>query len=178
MMKSGMLLAGWLPLAGFLVTSCVSLTPGGERIQVLTDRTALNDCRYLGVVRTRENSTRPGSSLTGNFAIARENARTELRNKAAQMGADTLYGVGTRDDFFGVDAWAHAYYCGRPVPIPRRSESAVGCRSSWITTYRQENRKRRPWSPHLCEVRQSVAVRHQLSGSVNVPCSCSNSPAT
>jgi hypothetical protein len=98
-------------LAIALLPACTSLTPGGRQVRLVDRPAAVRSCRFLGKVTGRARSTKPGSPLTGNFAIARENARTEVRNRAARAGADTLLRLTTRDDFFGVDAWAYAFVC-------------------------------------------------------------------
>jgi hypothetical protein len=97
--------------AGLLFAACASLTPEGERIRLVGSPSAIAGCRYIGRFTARVRSTKPGSSLTGNFAIARANAKTEVRNDAGRAGADTLLSLRTEDDFWGVDAWAEAYAC-------------------------------------------------------------------
>jgi hypothetical protein len=101
-----------------LLVGCTGLTAGGERVRVLdansasAGEAATTGCRYIGTVKGRAQSTKPGSPLTGNFAIARESAVNDLRNNAAENGADTVVNVQTTDDFWGVDARAEAYACG------------------------------------------------------------------
>jgi hypothetical protein len=112
------LIARWM-VVGYLLAGCATLTAGGERVQA-TDMPSENSrgpdvsgCRSLGPVKVHAQSTQPGSPLTGNFAIARSNARIDLRNKAAEAGADTLVNVKTDDDFWGVTATGDAYDCGK-----------------------------------------------------------------
>ncbi len=80
---------------------------------MISDPAYVGGCSYLGPVTARVRSTKPGSPLTGNFAIARANAKTEVRNRAAGLGADTLLDLQTKDDFWGVDARGFGYRCRR-----------------------------------------------------------------
>ena len=106
-----------LVVLGGVFLGCTSLTAEGQRVRVVDDgrvgaERVASHCRYLGAVTARAQSTKPGSPWTGNFAIARSNAQTALRNKAAEAGADTVLNIRTEDDFWGVDAKGDAYYCG------------------------------------------------------------------
>lgn len=108
----------WMMLACLLV-GCTSLTAAGARVRLVGGDSGQGDagsfsvsgCRYIGPITAYARSTRPGSSLTGNFAIARTNARNDARNKAAKAGADTLVELKTDDDTFGVTATGKAYDC-------------------------------------------------------------------
>jgi hypothetical protein len=102
----------------FVLEGCTTLTPAGERVRLVAaptsevERSALSGCRYLGTIAAHATSTRPGSPLTGNFAIARSNAQNQVRNDAAKAGADTVVNLQTSDGYFGVDATGDAYDCG------------------------------------------------------------------
>jgi hypothetical protein len=109
----------WLPLA-FLLAGCTGLTAAGARVHVIDADAAnagsggvdLRRCRDIGPIQAHSTSTRPGSPLTGNFAIARTNAVNDARNQAAKAGADTLANLTTDSDYFGVTATGEAYDCG------------------------------------------------------------------
>lgn len=107
----------------FAFAGCATLTPEGERVVAADAPSSPEDagpdvsaCRHIGKLQVHEQSTRPGSPLTGNFAIARSNARVNLRNAAGAAGADTLINVSTDDDFWGVTATGDAYDCGKAKP--------------------------------------------------------------
>jgi uncharacterized protein YbjQ (UPF0145 family) len=98
-----------LMLAGAALAGCVPLTEEGAAVHVVDSSGAspsadVKGCRHVGTITAYARSTKPGSPLTGNFAIARSNAENELHNNAADAGADTLVDVRTEDGFWGVDA--------------------------------------------------------------------------
>lgn len=82
-----------------LLTGCATatLTPEGEGVRVVTDRTAVDGCQFVGVVETK-----PTESAGETLYI--------LRNKAAAINADTLL-VPRGAGMFGVDN-GNAYRCG------------------------------------------------------------------
>ncbi len=105
-----------LVLAGAALTGCVPLTEEGAAVHVVDSRGAsptadVKGCRYVGTITAHARSSKPGSPLTGNFAVARSSAENELHNSAAEAGADTLVNVRTEDGFWGVDATGEGYDC-------------------------------------------------------------------
>lgn len=81
--------------------------------RLISDPAYVSGFRCLGRVTARVRSTKPGASLTGNFAIARAKAKTEVQSRAADLGGDTLLDLQTKDDFWCVDARGFAYRCQR-----------------------------------------------------------------
>jgi len=68
-------------LAILLMVGCTSLTPGGAKVRVTSNQDAVKGCELKGAVKGTS------SNALGSSA---ENANIEMRNNAAEMGADTV----------------------------------------------------------------------------------------
>ena len=95
-----------------LTSACVTtkLTPAAERVRVTTNVEALKDCKLLGNV---DASDRLNGGMAGQMA-AEENTNRRLRNKAAEMGANTVLMVTSTTGMSGSRSRAEAYAC--PLP--------------------------------------------------------------
>lgn len=69
------------------LSACASLTPKGATVRLTTNPDVVKGCQYLGEVRGTD---RMWGGLAGQ-GVAEDNAETRLRNKAAAMGADTVF---------------------------------------------------------------------------------------
>ena len=97
------LILGALSLA-CLIVGCSSLTPQGQRVKMVTARP---QCESLGIVN--------GSSSTEWITTSRalESAQTDMRNDAAEMGADTVYLKQINRIENEVSATGEAFRCGK-----------------------------------------------------------------
>lgn len=102
---------GLLP-ALLLAAGCVTtqLTPAAERVRVTSNAAALKECKLIGNV---DASDRMNGGMLGQMA-AEENASRRLRNKAAEMGANTVLLVSSTTGMSGSRSRAEAYAC--PLP--------------------------------------------------------------
>jgi len=102
-----------LALFGLLfVAACVTtkLTPAAERVRVTSNAAALKDCKLVGNV---DASDRMNGGMMGQMA-AEENTSRRLRNKAADMGANTVLLVSSTTGMSGSRSRAEVYSC--PLP--------------------------------------------------------------
>lgn len=93
-----------LALAGCVTTK---LTPEAEKVRVTINLDAVKGCKLLGNV---DASDRMNGGMVGQMA-AEENANRRLRNKAAEMGANTVLMVNSTTGTSGSRARAEAYAC-------------------------------------------------------------------
>lgn len=96
-------------LALILSIACASTTPEGSAVRVTSDNLAIQGCAYLGEVKA-------GDHMWGGAAgqgIAEENAHRRLKNKAAEMGADTVLLSMASTNWGGSSMRGEAYDCRR-----------------------------------------------------------------
>jgi hypothetical protein len=104
-MRTGPIVVFALVLA---FASCTSLTPAGERVRVTSNADVVRGCTLLGEVKGADR-------MWGGYAgqgIAENNAWNELKNRAAAMGADTVFLTTSSTGFSGARAIGEAYRCG------------------------------------------------------------------
>jgi len=85
-----------------------SLNAGGERVRVVTHAESVTACRRLGAV--------VGDSQFGGLLmqdVGRRSAQAEMRNKAAEMGADALLIEVDNVGFTGAHLIGDGYVCAR-----------------------------------------------------------------
>jgi len=88
-------------------TSCVSMTPEGAKVRVTANPEAVHGCTLIGEVKGAEH-------MWGGVAgqgIAEDHAMTELKNRAAAMGADTVLMVTSSTNTSGSVQRGEAYRC-------------------------------------------------------------------
>lgn len=102
-MKRPDLILGVLGMA-FLMTGCSSLTTKGQSVKMVTARP---QCESLGIV----NGSSSTVWITTSSALA--SAQTDMRNEAAEMGADTVYLQQTNRTADEVSATGEAFRCGK-----------------------------------------------------------------
>ncbi len=83
------------------MAGCATVTPEGERVRTTRNQQATVGCRFIGNVR---------QSLTAGGPVDTEKA---LREKAARLGADTLY-IGPTNASWAAPMEGEAYLCGTP----------------------------------------------------------------
>ena len=87
-----------------LLSGCATTTPQGRGVMVHSQMsTLLNDCEKMG-----------GMEATATKAIPYyvQSAQNELRNRAAEMGADTIVILNTEQTIASVTVQAMALKCG------------------------------------------------------------------
>lgn len=86
-----------------LLSSCVALTPAGEKVRVTTNPDVVRGCQFIQTVSA--------TSGWGGAAAGTGTANTEatLRNRTAKLGGNTLYLVQG-----GVHSSGEAYKCPSP----------------------------------------------------------------
>jgi hypothetical protein len=100
----------FLLLTLVLISACASakLTDGGRRVRLVNTTPA--NCEHLGEVHGDENgdSTQGGMRWSTTGPGANERARVDIKNMAANMGADTVELTGAKEDAHLV---GEAYRC-------------------------------------------------------------------
>ena len=93
----------------FLLTACVTvkLSPEGSQIRLTSNSNVVNGCSYIGQVQGTDHMN---GGLAGQGA-AEENAMREIRNRAAEMGANTVHLVTSTTGFSGAAVRGEAYKC-------------------------------------------------------------------
>jgi hypothetical protein len=94
---------------GALASGCVyrQLTPAGEQVRVTSNPEAVRGCNLVGPVQG-------GDGMNGGMAgqrAAEENANRELRNRAAEMGANVVLLTTSTTGFSGATQRGEAYSC-------------------------------------------------------------------
>lgn len=94
------------------LTGCVTtrLSPEAERVRVTSNPEAVKGCTLLGPI---DASDRINGGIAGQMA-AEENAQRRLRNKAAEMGANTVLLATSTTGMSGSRARGDAYACPTP----------------------------------------------------------------
>lgn len=89
----------------FFLCGCVSLTAGGGKVRVVNSPQHVEDCKLISQVTS--------SSSWGGLAsgVAFDNAMNELKNKAAEMGGDTVYTTTMLSSWGGTRMIGDAYLC-------------------------------------------------------------------
>jgi uncharacterized protein YbjQ (UPF0145 family) len=92
-----------------LLLGCVttSLTPAGSKVRVTTNPEAVKGCKYLGEVMGRD---RMNGGTAGQWA-AEENADNRFKNRAAEMGANTVLMITAQTNTSGAVKRGEAYAC-------------------------------------------------------------------
>lgn len=96
-----------LVLATLVFAGCVSLTPEGAKVRVTSNQEAVRNCTLIGEVKGAEHLW--GGSM--GQGIAEDHAMTELKNRAAAMGADTVLMVTSSTNTSGSVQRGEAYRC-------------------------------------------------------------------
>jgi hypothetical protein len=78
---------GLIAFALLSLSACASLTPKGATVRLTTNPDVVKGCQYVGEV---QGTDRMWGGMAGQ-GVAEDNAETRLRNKAAAMGADTVF---------------------------------------------------------------------------------------
>lgn len=104
-----MKLAISLSLSALLLTACVtvSLSPEGSQVRLTSNPEVVRACSYIGQVQGTDHMN---GGLAGQGA-AEENAMREIRNRAAQMGSNTVHLVTSTTGFSGAAVRGEAYKC-------------------------------------------------------------------
>lgn len=97
-----------LPIA-LVLPACVtvSLSPEGSQVRLTSNPEVVRGCSYIGQVQGTDHMN---GGLAGQGA-AEENAMREIRNRAAQMGANTVHLVTSKTGFSGAAVRGEAYKC-------------------------------------------------------------------
>ena len=92
-----------------LLTGCVTvkLSPEGSKIRLTSNPNVVNGCSYIDQVQGTDHMN---GGLAGQGA-AEENAMREIRNLAAEMGADTVHLVTQTTGTSGAAVRGEAYKC-------------------------------------------------------------------
>lgn len=93
------------------VFSCTPLTAAGERVRLVERPEDVRGCRYLGRIEGSGRNNAPGEKVGGNALIAENSAENDARNRAAELGADTLLALDTEHSHFSAEVRAGAYRC-------------------------------------------------------------------
>ena len=96
-------------LAVLSLTACVTvnLSPEGSRVRLTSNPGVVRGCSYSGQVQGTDHMN---GGLAGQGA-AEENAMREIRNRAAEMGANTVHLVTNTTGFSGAAVRGEAYTC-------------------------------------------------------------------
>lgn len=96
-------------LTTFLLSSCVTVavSPEGSRVRLTSNADVVRGCKYIGQVK---GSDRMNGGLAGQGA-AEENAMRDVRNKAAELGANTVHLLTVSGRFSGADVRGEGYNC-------------------------------------------------------------------
>lgn len=91
------------------LTACVtvSLSSEGSQVRLTSNSEVVRSCLYIGQVQGTDHMN---GGLAGQGA-AEENAMREIRNRGAQMGADTVHLVTSTTGFSGAAVRGEAYKC-------------------------------------------------------------------
>lgn len=103
-----------------VVSGCVTTTAAGEKVLVTSNPDTVKGCRLLGQVKGSDHMW-GGSAGQG---IAEENATAELRNRAAQMGANVVFLSRSSTGFSGSSQLGEAYRCETPSAAPTPSATS------------------------------------------------------
>lgn len=92
-----------IPLVPLLLIGCstVAVVPQAEHIKTTRDKTEVANCQMLGIVEAHPPY------------IGSHDAANQLKNKAAPLGADTVFVSGVAGTITGV-----AYKCATPESSP------------------------------------------------------------
>lgn len=95
--------------ACFALASCVTtkLTTAGDDVRVTKNPEVVRGCEYIGNATA---SDRMNGGIAGKDA-ARENTDRRLRNKAAEMGGDTVHLMSDDYGWSGAAARGEVYRC-------------------------------------------------------------------
>lgn len=106
---------GWI--AVLLMSGCVTtqLTSSGDAVRVTSNPEVVRGCTYIGNATA---SDRMNGGVAGKDA-ARENTDRRLRNKAAEMGGDTVHLMSDDYGWSGAAARGEVYRCAND---PRPTE--------------------------------------------------------
>lgn len=111
MVRSILLLMITVSLTG-MIGCGAHLTSSGKMIRFVDQPDLVAGCEALGQVR--------GSSWLGGFVAAKrqgkERAEVEMRNKAAELGADVVFVQVLQGGFMGGESLGDAYRCGSQTP--------------------------------------------------------------
>jgi len=88
-------------------SSCASLTPAGEKVQVITDQKFVSTCQKVGKVSASSSSYGSGAGMV----IGNSDSSVQLRNLAGEMG-DTVLMIQDDEGIFGSDRVGVVYRCG------------------------------------------------------------------
>lgn len=98
-----------LVMTTLLLCGCVtvSLSPEGSKVRLTSNSDVVRGCMYVGLVQGTDHMN---GGLSGQGA-AEENAMREIRNRAAQMGANTVHLVTITTGFSGSAIRGEGYKC-------------------------------------------------------------------
>lgn len=102
--------SGWWWFVG--IVACTPLTAAGKRVRVVEDPRKVQGCEFLANVEGSGRNSKPGERIGGNALIAETSAENDARNKAAELGADTLLQLETEQGYWSAQARGGAYRCG------------------------------------------------------------------
>ncbi|MDZ7661398.1 DUF4156 domain-containing protein [Thiohalophilus sp.] len=96
-------------MVALLLTGCitVSLSPEGSKVRLTSNPDVVRNCSYVGQVKGTDHFN---GGLAGQGA-AEENAMREIRNRAADMGANTVHIVTKSTGTSGSAIRGEAYGC-------------------------------------------------------------------
>jgi hypothetical protein len=101
------------------LSACASLTPKGTTVRLTTNPDLVKGCQYVGEV---QGTDRMWGGLAGQ-GVAEDNAETRLRNKAAAMGADTVFLNISSTTTSGSKQKGEAYRCADLAKAPDEGKS-------------------------------------------------------
>jgi hypothetical protein len=78
---------------------------------VVDDPAVVANCEYVGEVEGSGRNNAPGEKIGGNALIAETSAENDARNRAGELGADTLLDLETEQGHFSAEANGRAYRC-------------------------------------------------------------------
>lgn len=98
-----------LAVASVALLSCVTtkVNPAGQTVRMTSNPEIVRGCSYLGEVVGKD---RLNGGMLGQGA-AEENATRRIKNKAATMGADTVFISTSHTGFSGSTIRGEAYRC-------------------------------------------------------------------
>lgn len=93
----------------FLQVACVniSMSPEGSKVRLTSNPETIRGCKYVALVKGTDHMN---GGLAGQGA-AEENAMRKIRNKAAEIGADTVMFYNITTGFSGSAVRGEAYKC-------------------------------------------------------------------
>lgn len=98
----------WIGIVALVFAcGCVSLSTGGAAVRITANPDVVKDCKFVGQVSGSDHMW-GGTAAQG---IAEQNATAELQNKAADMGANTVFLARSSTGFSGSSQLGEAYVC-------------------------------------------------------------------